>query len=70
MPHSIISSAMRAALSALLRVASITGAGVMFAAPAFAEVKPFPATFHAQQMPVTDGTLYVRVGGHGPTVLL
>ncbi len=39
-------------------------------APAFAEVKPFPATFHAQQMPVTDGTVYVRIGGHGPAVLL
>jgi pimeloyl-ACP methyl ester carboxylesterase len=38
--------------------------------PAAAEVKPFPASFHAQQMPVTDGTQYVRVGGQGPAVLL
>jgi pimeloyl-ACP methyl ester carboxylesterase len=26
--------------------------------------------FHAQQMPVTDGTQYVRVGGKGPAVIL
>jgi pimeloyl-ACP methyl ester carboxylesterase len=28
------------------------------------------ASFGAQQMPVTDGTQYVRVGGKGPAVLL
>jgi hypothetical protein len=26
--------------------------------PAAAEIKPFPASFHAQQMPVTGGTQY------------
>lgn len=40
------------------------------ATPAAAEIKPFPASFHAQQMPVTGGTQYVRVGGKGPAVLL
>jgi pimeloyl-ACP methyl ester carboxylesterase len=39
-------------------------------APAAAEIKPFPASFNAQQMPVTDGTQYVRVGGQGLAVLL
>jgi pimeloyl-ACP methyl ester carboxylesterase len=38
--------------------------------PAAAEVKPFPASFSTQQMPVTGGTQYVRVGGQGPAVLL
>ena len=38
--------------------------------PASAEVKPYPTSFQAQQMPVTGGTQYVRVGGHGPAVLL
>ncbi len=38
--------------------------------PAAAEIKPFPASFHAQQMAVTGGTQYVRVGGQGPAVLL
>ncbi len=28
------------------------------------------ASFSAQQMPVTDGTQYVRVGGKGPAILL
>jgi porin len=37
---------------------------------AFAEVKPFSASFKARQMPVTGGTLYVRVGGSGPAVLM
>jgi pimeloyl-ACP methyl ester carboxylesterase len=39
-------------------------------APAAAEIKPFPASFHAQQMPVTGGTQYVRISGQGPAVLL
>ncbi len=39
-------------------------------APAEADVKPFPSSFQAQQMPVSGGTQYVRVGGHGPAVLL
>jgi pimeloyl-ACP methyl ester carboxylesterase len=38
--------------------------------PAAAEVKAFPDSFQAQQMPVTGGTQYVRVGGKGPAVLL
>ncbi|AMN41051.1 alpha/beta fold hydrolase [Rhodoplanes sp. Z2-YC6860] len=38
--------------------------------PAAAEIRPFPASFKAQQMPVTGGTQYVRVGGQGPAVLL
>jgi pimeloyl-ACP methyl ester carboxylesterase len=39
-------------------------------APSAAGVKPFPSDFRAQQMPVSGGTQYVRVGGHGPAVLL
>jgi len=33
-------------------------------------VKPWPASFRAEQMPVSDGTQYVRVGGSGPAVVL
>ena len=40
------------------------------AAPASAAVADFPPSFKAQQMPVTDGTQFVRVGGTGPAVLL
>jgi pimeloyl-ACP methyl ester carboxylesterase len=38
--------------------------------PAQGEVKPFPSAFHADQMAVTGGTQYVRVGGRGPAVVL
>jgi pimeloyl-ACP methyl ester carboxylesterase len=31
---------------------------------------PWPESFRAQQMPVTGGTQYVRVGGKGPAVIL
>jgi pimeloyl-ACP methyl ester carboxylesterase len=40
------------------------------ALPVAARVVPFPASFNARQMMVTGGTQYVRVGGHGPAVLL
>ena len=42
----------------------------VFAAHAHAEVRPFPSSFHAEQMAVTGGTQYVRVGGQGPAVVL
>src|SRR6201986_5084134 len=53
------------------RVAAYLSAGALFATtPALADVKPWPASFHAEQMPVSDGTQYVRVGGQGPAVVL
>src|ERR1700749_4292162 len=53
------------------RVAAYLSAGALFATtPALADVKPWPASFHAEQMPVSDGTQYVRVGGSGPAVVL
>jgi pimeloyl-ACP methyl ester carboxylesterase len=39
-------------------------------APARAVAGPWPAAFRAQQMPVSGGTQYVRLGGQGPAVLL
>jgi pimeloyl-ACP methyl ester carboxylesterase len=50
-----------------LAVLSIT---LATAASAEAEVKPFPSSFQAQEMTVSEGTQYVRIGGHGPAVLL
>jgi pimeloyl-ACP methyl ester carboxylesterase len=35
-----------------------------------AEVRPFSQAFRGTDMPVSGGTQYVRVGGHGPAVLL
>jgi hypothetical protein len=37
--------------------------------PAFA-VAPFPVAFHAQQIATNGTSLHVRVGGHGPAVVL
>jgi len=41
-----------------------------FATPAFAKVQPFPAVFHVHDIVTNGTTIYVRVGGHGPAVLL
>jgi pimeloyl-ACP methyl ester carboxylesterase len=59
------SSPRRRVLGLLLSVALAA-----VAVPAAAEVKPWPKTFKTQQMPVSGGTQYVRVGGQGPAVVL
>ncbi len=38
--------------------------------PATAQVQPFPAGFHTLRIPTNGTTLYVRVGGTGPAVVL
>ncbi len=38
--------------------------------PATAQVQPLPAGFHTQRIPTNGTTLYVRVGGTGPAVVL
>jgi len=40
------------------------------AAPAIAQVEPFPADFHTQEIATNGTTIHVRVGGHGPAVVL
>ncbi len=45
-------------------------AGLLFAVAASARVVPFPASFHSQMVPTNGTSLYVRVGGHGPAVVL
>src|SRR5258706_337184 len=37
---------------------------------ASAQVRPFPAGFHTQRIATNGTTLYVRVGGTGPAVVL
>ena len=59
----------RIALGGILSAFAL-GPSFVATAPAAAEVKPFPASFQAQQMPVTGGTQYVRIAGKGPAVLL
>jgi pimeloyl-ACP methyl ester carboxylesterase len=54
------------ALTAALAVpVAIAGLG-----SAAAGIKPWPAAFKAQEMQVSGGTQYVRVGGQGPAVVL
>jgi pimeloyl-ACP methyl ester carboxylesterase len=38
--------------------------------PAAAQVPPFPPDFRIQEIPTNGTTLHVRIGGHGPAVLL
>jgi pimeloyl-ACP methyl ester carboxylesterase len=38
--------------------------------PAMADVKPFPASFHTEEIQTNGATIHVRVGGKGPAVVL
>src|SRR5258706_5028116 len=44
--------------------------GILLSAPVVAEVPPFPASFHTQMVSTNGTSLYVRVGGKGPAVVL
>jgi pimeloyl-ACP methyl ester carboxylesterase len=52
--------------------AFVVGLGLIIglASPGEARVEAFPQGFHAQQIATNGTTLYVRVGGHGPAVVL
>ena len=45
-------------------------AAFSLALPAAAAVKPFPSSFKTQDITVNGATIHVRVGGHGPAVLM
>ena len=65
--HFIVSAVTRR----LPRVFIAGVAAACFAVPlAQAEVKPWAADFRGEQVPVSDGTQYVRVGGTGPAIVL
>jgi hypothetical protein len=49
---------------------SAAAVAVMLSAPLGAAVVPFPASFHTQMVPTNGTSLYVRVGGKGPAVVL
>jgi len=53
------------AMAALASVAAL-----LFASPAMAQVQPFPASFKTQTIATNGTQIYVRVGGHGPAVVL
>src|SRR6266404_4955256 len=43
---------------------------ILLSAPLVAGITPFPASFHTQMVATNGTSLYVRVGGKGPTVVL
>ena len=53
-------------------IRSITAAlaALCLAAPAMAAVQPFPASFSVKDIRDGDATIHVRIGGHGPAVLM
>jgi pimeloyl-ACP methyl ester carboxylesterase len=55
-------------MRAVLALAAL-GASLL-AAPAPAAVQPFPRAFQTQTIAVDGARIYVRVGGHGPAVVL
>ena len=49
---------------------ALASAAACLALPAAAEVKPFPASFHTEEIATNGATLHVRIGGKGPAVVL
>jgi pimeloyl-ACP methyl ester carboxylesterase len=45
-------------------------AGILLPALLVAGITPFPSDFHTQMVPTNGTSLYVRVGGKGPAVVL
>ena len=52
------------------RTSTIALSALLFAAPCFARVEPFPPTFHERDLSTNGTTLHVRAGGSGPAVVL
>lgn len=59
---------MRRSNRAMMR--AVLWLGVLCASRAGAQVVPFPAAFHTQRIATNGTTLFVRVGGKGPAVVL
>jgi pimeloyl-ACP methyl ester carboxylesterase len=55
----------------MLAALALTSIGALFlATPAFAEIQPFPAAFKTETVETNGTSLFVRVGGQGPAVVL
>ncbi|KIH81735.1 alpha/beta fold hydrolase [Pseudomonas batumici] len=54
----------------MLKYFAATAITLALALPAAAEVKPFPKTFHTQEIQANGATLHVVTGGQGPAVVL
>src|ERR1700689_5141207 len=45
-------------------------AGTAFVRPSFGRIEAFPSTFHTQMVQTNGTSLFIRVGGQGPAVIL
>jgi pimeloyl-ACP methyl ester carboxylesterase len=54
----------------MFRCLAAAAASVILATPALARIEPFPASFRTQMVQTNGTSLYVRVGGQGPAVVL
>jgi pimeloyl-ACP methyl ester carboxylesterase len=54
----------------MLRVLMLSLGILVLAPPALAEVQPFPPGFHTQMVETNGTSLYVRIGGMGPAVVM
>jgi pimeloyl-ACP methyl ester carboxylesterase len=54
----------------MFRILLATLGALFVASPAIAQVQPFPPGFHTQKIATNGTTIYTRVGGRGPAVVL
>jgi pimeloyl-ACP methyl ester carboxylesterase len=54
----------------MIRVLCLAFLALSAAAGAPAQVMPFPGGFHTQEIATNGATIHVRIGGHGPAVVL
>src|SRR5438045_6869853 len=54
----------------MLRYLFAAAVAALFATSALARVEPFPSTFHTQTVQTNGTSLFVRVGGTGPAVVM
>jgi pimeloyl-ACP methyl ester carboxylesterase len=54
----------------MLRLILAAVAALVMAVPAVAAVKPFPLIFTVRDIAIGGATYHVRIGGHGPAVLM
>jgi pimeloyl-ACP methyl ester carboxylesterase len=54
----------------MIKYVAALAAGAFLATPAVARIEAFPKAFHTQMVETNGTSLYVRVGGQGPAVVL
>src|SRR4029077_12325037 len=65
-----LSQTYRTALIAMFRYVATVLVVILLSEPLGAESPPFPPSFHTHMVPTNGTSLYVRVGGKGPAVVL